>query len=168
MFKSVKVVWFPDRSHSEIAFMDSLRYYIGKHDRNGGKRRLSCALNRAEKTPVVVASLPSKSLSFSRVQKIIDDSPPSKINTCMGTVSNLVNRVSEVKIPPIVNQSPELSALYLFAREMVFKDVKIECHGISKSEALKKALVLGSCHLAFIAVSVSMIAKKGIDSVWGG
>jgi hypothetical protein len=168
MFKSVKVVWFPDRCHSEIAFMDSLRYYIGKHDRNGGKRRLSCALNRAEKTPVVVACLPSRLLSFSQVQKLIDDSPPSKINTCMGTVSNLVNRVSEVKIPPIVNQSPELSALYLFARELIFKDVKIEYHGISKSEALKKALAVGSCHLAFIAVSVSIIAKQGIDSMWGG
>ncbi|PCI93459.1 hypothetical protein COB11_05285 [Candidatus Aerophobetes bacterium] len=132
--KVLRVVWFPTENHSEVGIDDEMIYYIGPNPSHG-IRSVEEAIKKSEKTPVVLITIAITSGNFEKMKKDLAKHPVSKLNTCMGSVAEIVNRYAEVRIPPFISQGPSASGLYLMARESYSPDkVKIDLHGITKEE----------------------------------
>jgi hypothetical protein len=149
---SLKVIWFPQSSHSELSIENKIHYFIGKRDRYSHQRNLSYSIANCDKTPIVVFSFNADKTCF-EVYKEIEDHPPSLWNTCMGSVADIVKRVSSLSIPSFIRQSPELSALYLMTRHFTKGDVSFETYGVSKMEAAKTAMIGGGVQCGAAIVS---------------
>lgn len=156
----LKVIWFPQNTHSELSIENKIHYFIGKNDRYSHKRNLSHCISNSDKTPVVMFSFNVPKTSY-EVYKEIEAKPPSLWNTCMGSVADIAKKVSSLTIPRFLRQSPELSALYLMTRHFTQGDVSFETYGISKMSAAKKALISGGLQCGAIVVC-SYLMLSGI------
>jgi hypothetical protein len=85
----------------------------------------------------------------------------------MGSVADIAGKISSLDIPPLIGQSPELSALYLIMRHYAIGDVSFNTHGISKIDAVYRACKIGgiqlgafalSCYYAYSSISNLMFA----------
>lgn len=139
----LQLVWYTDRNHSEIGVGDTLRYYLGNFDKNKGKRTVSKAIENSGNRPIAVIKIPVKH-AIETIEKEIELNPPSKYNTCMGTVAQIIERFAHIKIPYLIRQSPELSALYLMARSKIYSDISMDFHGITPKAAASVALKNGA------------------------
>lgn len=157
------VAWFPENNHSELIVGDSLRYYLGHHEKYGLARTLTTSIKRASETSLVVFKVFSES-SQEEVESNIKNSPPSIYNTCMGSTAHIINQVAISKIPRVIRQSPSLSALYLFSREQFSGDVEVECHGISKLKAFQKAAVGGILEVGLTVLLFCSLKQMISDS----
>lgn len=158
---SIKVVWFPKNVHAEISIGNKIHYFIGQQDRYRHQRNLSVSITNSSRTPVVLFAFKS-SLNTQAVYAKIEKTPPSKLNTCMGSVAVIAEQISSIVIPTFVRQSPELSAFYLMGRYYVAGDVSFETYGISKRVAILKAMMVGSVQLGICVFSV----YQSLKSTW--
>ena len=155
----LKIVWFSKNLHSEMSIDNKIHYFIGGKDRYNHRRNLSYSISNSHTTPVVLFSVTS-SMKAEAIYGLIQKEPPSKWNTCMGSIANIVKRVSDLSIPLFLRQSPELSALYLIGRHYVKGDVCFETLGISKAAAIRKALILGGAQCGLFAFSSYMLCTS--------
>ncbi len=90
----------------------------------------------------------------------IEKNPPSKLNTCMGSVAVIAEQISSIVIPTFVRQSPELSAFYLVGRHYIAGDVSFETYGISKRVAILKAMMVRCVQLGICGFYVCQSLKS--------
>ena len=148
---SIKIVWFPNNMHSEIAIGDAIHYFIGGNDQYSHQRHLDYTIANSNNTPVVEFAF-SSFMDSQAIYQEISKQPPSKLNTCMGTVAEIAAKISKIQIPDIIRQSPELSAVYLMLRSYQKGDVSFNAHGISKISACVRGVLIATVQLAAFAM----------------
>ncbi|MCH9631486.1 MAG: hypothetical protein S4CHLAM37_15090 [Chlamydiia bacterium] len=161
--KVLRVVWFPRSDHAEVGIGDDMIYFIGKKPRYG-VRSVAKAIARSGETPVILAKVAITEENFERMKRDLKDHPVSLINTCMGSVAEIVNRYAEVSIPPLISQGPTASGLYLMARESYSPDlVQVDLHGISKREIFtqcgESVMVEGIALILFIQLLYTLMTS---------